>query len=288
MLRVSTQALSYFVRRSRCLQASHASIAARFSTSSVPSQPSVVDLSGVASTTGAPVVHVPIESWSGPDVKVVLHKSLEEMVPTGMIALPGLLFNAPVRPDLVHRTVTWQLAKRRAGTAKAKNRSEVSGSGRKVRPQKGSGRSRQGARTSPIFRGGGRVHGPVPRSFDFPLQLNVRRNALRSVLTSKVLNGQLWIVNEVTIADAKTRSMVTAMDKYAWSSALIIDNCEDDDAVSGVHPSLYRASNSIKKTLAMNVRGINCYDALSFNHLVISTKAIEHLTKRFEAYEWLY
>lgn len=227
-----------------------------------------------------------LPSWGGANVDVVLHESFENMIPSDIISLPGTIFNAPIRPDLVHRVVTWQLAKRRAGTAKTKTRSEVAGSGRKVRPQKGTGRSRQGARTSPIFRGGGRVFGPVPRSYYYPLPANVRRNALRSLLTSKLINGQLWIIDSSAISDGRTKTVIRCMDKYGWNSALIIDDVEDGTA--GVPSSLHQASHSVKKVLAMNALGLNVYDALVFKNLVLTTSAVDHLVKRFAKYDWLY
>lgn len=251
-----------------------------------PGAPSVIFGDGNRDNVIQPVEIVPLQSWSGADVQVVLHESFENMVVKDIISLPGTIFNAPVRPDLVHRVVTWQLAKRRAGTAKTKDRSEVSGSGRKIRPQKGTGRSRQGARTSPIFRGGGTVHGPRPRNYYYPLPYNVRRNGLRSVLTSKLLNGQLWIVESASIADGKTKSVVRSMDRNGWKSALIIDDVEN--GVAGVDPLLHRAAHSVRKTLPMNVLGLNVYDSLSFDNLVMTTNAVEKLRERFSKYEWLF
>lgn len=242
-------------------------------------QPSVIVPNGIAE-------EPPLQSWNGADVDIVLHHSFENMVPKDVITLPGALFNAPVRADLVHRVVIWQLAKRRQGTHKAKNRSEVSGSGRKFRQQKGSGRSRQGARTSPIFRGGGRAHGPVPRDYSYPLPANVRRNALRSVLTSKFMNGQLWIVDSATITDSKTRTIVQCMDRYGWRSGLIVDDVPG--GVSGIDKSLYSASHNVPKALAMNALGLNVYDAMSFNNLVLTRAAVNHLAMRFAKYDWLF
>jgi len=227
----------------------------------------------------------PLESWCGADVNAVVHQSLERMVPCDVVTLPGRVFNAPVRPDLVHRVVIWQLAKRRAGTAKAKNRSEVAGSGRKIRPQKGSGRSRQGAITSPLFRGGGRAHGPVNRDFNFPLPFNIRRNALRSVLTSKFACGQLWIIENAAVMGGRTRNLIDACESYGWKSALIVDDVPDGPA--GVDSTLSAASGNIVATLAMNARGLNVYDALSFDMLVLTKSAVDHLRNRFARYEWL-
>lgn len=227
----------------------------------------------------------PRQAWNGADVQAVVHKSFEDMVPVEMISIPGRIFNAPIRPDLVHRVVIWQLAKRRAGTAKTKNRSEVKGSGRKIRPQKGSGRSRQGAITSPIFRGGGRAQGPVQRDYDYPLPLNVRRNGLRSMLSSKYACGQLWIVENAEIQGTKTRRVIDAMDRHGWNSALIID--DDPDGISGVNRSLYAASHNVKYTLAMNALGLNAYDALHFDMVVLTRPALRSLSERFARYEWL-
>lgn len=221
----------------------------------------------------------------GADVQAVVHKSVEEMVPIGFTSLPGRIFNAPIRQDLVHRVVIWQLAKRRSGTAKTKNRAEVKGSGRKIRPQKGSGQSRQGAITSPIFRGGGRAQGPVQRDFSYTLPHNVRRHGLRSILSSKFANGQLWIVENAKIHEAKTRHVVEACERYDWKSVLIVD--DDPDGVVGVDPSLHAASHNIRGTLAMNAQGLNVYDVLSFDMLVLTKPALQHLSERFAKYDWL-
>lgn len=227
----------------------------------------------------------PLQPWGGADCEVVVHRGIGDMVPHDVMMLPGRVFNAPVRTDLVHRVVTWQLAKRRAGTAKTKNRSEVAGSGRKIRPQKGSGRSRQGAITSPLFRGGGRAHGPVPRDYSYPLPANVRRNGLRSVLSSKFACGQLWVVEDVGVADGKTKAVIDAFDKFGWKSVLVLDHCPD--APAGVDPTLKRASHNVQSVLAMNALGANVYDMLSFDMLVMSRAAVEHLRERFSRYACL-
>lgn len=226
---------------------------------------------------------VPVDGVQfGGDVPVVIHQSLREMIPVDFTSLSGRLFNAPVRVDLVHRVVHWQLARRRAGTAKTKHRSEVNASGRKVRPQKGTGRSRQGARSSPIFRGGGVVHGPVPRNYDYPLPKNVRRFAIRSMLTSKYQCGQLWIVQSAAFPSEKTADVVDTFRKLKWRSALVVDHVPD--AIAGVDPSLLRASHNVAPVLAVNARGLNVYDALYFDMLVLTTAALNSITSRFEPY----
>lgn len=241
---------------------------------------------GSAARVHSSIIPAPeLQPWSGADVEAVMHKSFEEMVPVDFTSLPGTIFNAPIRQDLVHRVVIWQLAKRRSGTAKTKNRAEVKGSGRKIRPQKGSGRSRHGAVSSPIFRGGGRAHGPVQRDFGYPLPHNVRRHGLRSVLSSKFAHGQLWIVEDAAIRDSKTRHVVEACQRCDWKSVLIVDHYPD--GVSGVDPSLYAASHNVRGTLAMNALGLNVYDALSFDMLVLTRPALRHICDRFAKYDWL-
>lgn len=228
----------------------------------------------------------PLSNWCGADVEGVLHKSLEDMTPVDIISLSGRVFNAPIRTDLIHRTIIWQLAKRRQGTAKTKNRSEVRGSTRKIRPQKGTGRSRQGARTSPIFRGGGTVHGPVPRDYSYPLPKGVRRNALRAVLTSKLNCGQLWIVEEASIEGGKTKRVIDACERYGWTSALFVDYCPQ--GTSGVDSSLHTASGNIRNTLAISAKGLNVYDAIWFDMLVLTKPAVKHIMDRFDRYDWLF
>lgn len=254
--------------------------ATRFSTAA-PSVSAAVSRISHPSVLPAP----DLQPWCGADIEAVVHKSLEEMIPVDITTLPGRVFNAPIRQDLVHRVVIWQLAKRRAGTAKAKNRSEVAGSGRKIRPQKGTGRSRQGAITSPIFRGGGRVHGPVPRDYGYNLPRDVRRNGLRSVLSSKHACGQLWIVENAGIQDSKTRRVLELCEQYDWKSVLIVD--DHPDGVAGVDSTLHAASHNVRNTLAMNALGLNVYDALWFDMLVLTRPAVKHLTERFARYDWL-
>lgn len=227
----------------------------------------------------------PVPVWAGGDVESLVHRSLDDMTPVDTVALPGRLFNAPVREDLVHRVVHWQLAKRRAGNASTKSRGEVSGSGRKIRPQKGSGRSRQGAITSPLFRGGGRAHGPKPRDFSYPLPLGVRRNGLRSVLTSKFWNGQLWVVESGALGSWKTADVVKNVGKVGWQSILVLDDVED--GTKGVDTGLYLGTRNVQPILPMNARGVNVYDLLRFDMTVITLPALEHLSKRFADYSSL-
>lgn len=247
----------------------------KLSTSAAAALPNTHPITAEPSTT-------PLRPEFGGDLRGLVYDNFSTMTPMKTIPLPGQIFNAPIRVDLVHRVVTWQLACRRAGTASTKSRSEVAGSGRKIRPQKGTGRSRQGARTSPIFRGGGRAHGPKPRDWSYELPRNVRRSALRSVISSKLKCGQLWIVNDVSVEDSKTAMCLKYFRNLGWTSVMVVDN--EPECESGVNASLLRASSTIQRVLPINVGGLNCYDALHFDVLVLSQNALTCLIDRFNKY----
>lgn len=218
----------------------------------------------------------------GGDIRAIRYDALTRMHPVGVAGLSGVIFNAPIRKDLVHRSVVWQRACARAGTASTKSRGEVSGSGKKIRPQKGTGQSRQGDRKSPIFRGGGRAHGPKPRDWSYPLPMLVQLGALRSVLSSKLQCGQLWIVDDVTIPESKTRICLDSFRAMGWQSALVLDHVPDTE--HGIEPTLYRACSNIQRVRALSVDKINCYDLVRFDTLVMTTSAVDRLTGRFDRY----
>lgn len=136
--------------------------------------------------------------------------------PTGReVMLCGDAFDAPIRPDLVHRCVLWQLAKKRQGTHAAKDRGQVSGTGKKPWPQKGTGRARAGSKRAPQFRGGGAVHAPRTRSHATELPRKVRRAALRSALSARLAEGRLVVVDAAEPEGGKTASLVAALSSLA-------------------------------------------------------------------------
>ena len=228
-----------------------------------------------------------LPDWAGGDREILLYRNLENFEPIDIVRLSGKVFNAPVRTDLVHRVVHWQRAKRRAGTAKVKHRGEVRGSTKKVRPQKGTGSARLGDRRSPAIKGGGVVHGPTgEKIWDYPLPKNIRRQGLRSVLTSKYANGKLWIVDNVELSEIKTRIVRNALQTLKWESALVIDHQEVDKGEVEVDTEFQRASNNIRQVVIMAARGINVYDVLDFEMLVLTKAALQKIEKRFEEYDW--
>lgn len=148
--------------------------------------------------------------------------------PIGSVILSGDVFDVPVRKDILHRVVRWQLARRQQGTHKTKTRSEVRGGGRKPWKQKGSGRARQGTIRAPQWRGGGIVHGPVPRSHEHKLLKRIRRLGLKCALSAKAWERRLTVVDSLRPADHRTKTMdghlAALLEGAARRSALLVDS----------------------------------------------------------------
>jgi len=167
------------------------------------------------------------------DVEVPLYDINKQ--PIGKFILDGDIFDIPIRRDILHRVVRWQLARRQQGTHKTKTRSEVRGGGRKPWNQKGSGRARQGTIRAPQWRGGGVVHGPVPRSHEHDLQKRVRRLGLKCALSAKAWERRLIVVNSLRPVDFKTKTMdghvAALLTGAVRRSVLMVDS--DKDGLDG-------------------------------------------------------
>lgn len=192
----------------------------------------------------------------------------------GSIDLDDSIFGLEPRADILHRCVVYQLAKRQQGTHKAKERNEVSGTSKKFGRQKGSGGARHGNRKAPLFRGGGKAHGPRPRSHAISLPKKVRRLALKHALSSKVADGSLIIIEEAKVSDGKTKSVVDAFAKLNVENALIIDAQVDE--------SFDRAARNIPGVDLLPVIGANVYDILRKKQLVLTKSAVEGLEARLK------
>ena len=193
--------------------------------------------------------------------------------PVGEIELADGVFGATVRADLMHRTVRWQLAKRRAGTHKTKAVSEIRGSTRKPFKQKGTGRARAGSRRAPHHRGGVAIFGPVLRDHAHKLPKKVRKLALRSALSAKQADGKLSIVESLDLGSAKTRVLADRLVDLGWSSALVIDGDEVDAGFA-------RAARNLTEVQVLPQLGANVYDILRRDRLVLTRKAVEELQAR--------
>ncbi|MDX2223431.1 MAG: 50S ribosomal protein L4 [Rhodospirillaceae bacterium] len=191
----------------------------------------------------------------------------------GSIDLPDAIFGVEVRPDILHRVVRWQLAKRRAGTHKTKGISEISGTTKKPFAQKGSGRARQGSLRSPQFRGGAVIFGPVVRSHAHALPKAIRRLGLKSALTAKAKDGKLVVLDEAKLGDAKTKALAGRIRKLGWDSALIVDGKTLDEGFA-------RAARNIKGIDVLPTQGVNVYDILRRDTLVLTKAAVAGLQER--------
>ena len=205
-------------------------------------------------------------------VKTLNNKSAGEVV------LADSVYGVAPRGDIIARVVKWQLAKRRSGTHKVKSRSEVMATTAKMFRQKGTGRARHGAASVVQFRGGGVVHGPVVRDHAHHLPKKVRQLGLRSALSSKVADGKLLVIDKLASGgkDAgKTANLRSQLAKLGAENALIVGGAELNEA-------LPKAARNIPRVEVLPQQGINVYDILRRDVLVLSKDAAVHLEERLK------
>lgn len=193
----------------------------------------------------------------------------------GSVELADHIFGLEPRADILHRMVVWQLARRRAGTHKAKDRGEVSYSTAKLYKQKGTGRARHGSRRVGVFRGGGKAFGPVSRDHAHDLPKKVRALALRHALSAKAKADELIVLDQAVAAEPKTKALKQSFEKLGLQNALIIGGAEID-----VNFGL--AARNVAGIDVLPVQGINVYDVLRCKQLVLTKAAIEALEERFK------
>jgi large subunit ribosomal protein L4 len=189
------------------------------------------------------------------------------------ITLNDDVFGVDVRSDILHRVVRWQLAKRRAGTHKAKGISDVSGSTRKPFRQKGTGRARQGSIRAPQMRGGGIVFGPQVRDHSHALPKRVRRLGLKCALASKIADKTLFVVDSFKLESLKTKMFADLLKKNGWESVLFIDGTD-------VNENLIRATQNIIGIDVLPQQGANVHSILKKKILILSKDAVFHLEAR--------
>lgn len=193
----------------------------------------------------------------------------------GDLTLSDAVFGLEVRPDILHRMVNWQLAKRRAGTHKVKTISEISGTGKKPFRQKGTGNARLGSLRGTQQRGGQTVHGPVVRSHAHDLPKKFRKLGLRMALASKYAAGKLLVLEDLASKSHKTKEMAENLKKLEISSALIIGGEEIDVNFS-------RAVRNIPNIDVLPQQGANVYDILRRDTLVLTKDAVAKLEERLK------
>ena len=194
---------------------------------------------------------------------------------SGKITVSDAIFGLEPRQDLIQRMVRYQQAKKRQGTHDVQNRAEVSRTGAKMYKQKGTGRARHSSARAPQFRGGGRAFGPTPRDHSFDLPKKVRALALRHALSAKNAAGGIVIIDDLKAKDPKTAALRAQLDKLGLSNALFIGGAELDANFS-------MAARNLPNTDVLPVQGINVYDILRREKLVLSRAAVEALEARFK------
>ncbi|HZK40176.1 MAG TPA: 50S ribosomal protein L4 [Atribacterota bacterium] len=188
----------------------------------------------------------------------------------GEVSLKDNIFSAKVNKYLVHQAVKRYLATRRRGTASTKNRSAVRGGGAKPWKQKGTGRARAGTNSSPIWVGGGVVFGPAPRDYSFSLPKKMKVAALKSVLSDKLSNKEIIIVDELSLKENKTSKIVEILKNLqAFKKPLIIIENEDN--------GIAKAARNIKGTQVLPVSKINTYDLINHEKIIITKKALKRI-----------
>jgi large subunit ribosomal protein L4 len=190
----------------------------------------------------------------------------------GELDLKEEIFGVEVKGPLLHEVVTWQRACRRSGSASTKTRGEVRGGGHKPWHQKGTGRARTGSNRSPIWRGGGTTFGPRPRSYAYTLPKQVRRQALKMALSSKVANGQLVVLDAYPHTTPKTKEFVKVLEAFEINKALFITPEEN--------PALELSARNIPGVQVMLPVGLNVYDILKYDYLVLFSPALDQIEAR--------
>lgn len=196
----------------------------------------------------------------------------------GSIELSDDIFGLTPRADILHRVVRWQRAKAQQGTHSTLGRSEVSYSTKKIYRQKGTGGARHGSRNAPIFRKGGIYKGPVPRSHAFDLPKKVRALGLRHALSAKAVSGDLVIIEDLNLAEAKTSVVAKAVRERGWKRVLVIDGASVNDGFA-------RAARNIEGIDVLPSMGANVYDILRRDTLVITRAGVEALEARLKGAE---
>lgn len=191
------------------------------------------------------------------------------------VDLADSIFNVPVKSSVLHEVVTMQLANKRSASAAVKHRSEVRGSGRKLFRQKGTGRARRGDIKSPLLRGGGVVFGPDNRRYAYKVPKKIRKLALKMALSSKLTDENIVVLDQFDLQEIKTREFVDVMQTLKLTNALIV--------IDGDNENLMKSSRNVPDVKVMKSDGLNVYDILKYQTLVLLEPAIKKIEGRLLA-----
>ncbi|HUU04985.1 MAG TPA: 50S ribosomal protein L4 [Patescibacteria group bacterium] len=185
------------------------------------------------------------------------------------LELPEAIFDYPLKEHLIYEAVKNFNANQRQGTACTKTRSEVAGSGKKMWKQKGTGRARTGGVRSPLWRKGGISFGPKPRDYSYAMPKKARRNAIKSVLSDKIRNDRLFILDELKLDSGKTKDTIKVLSRFSFDKLLIIDKRDNND--------LMLSTRNIPHIKAIDVGEMNIYDSLKYNYIMLSVDVVKKL-----------
>jgi len=191
------------------------------------------------------------------------------------VELSPAIFEVPVNVDLMHQAYVRQMANARLGTHDTKGRSEVAGGGRKPWRQKGTGRARQGSTRAPQWVGGGKVHTPKPRDYSLKMPVKMRRAALRSALSAKALEKDIVVLDELKLAEAKTRLMAQALDRLVGDASVLILIPEK----TAQYETVVRATNNLPDARTLMTSYLNIRDLMGYQKLIIPMEALEQLSE---------
>lgn len=190
----------------------------------------------------------------------------------GTVSLPEDVFAQPVKQEVLHTVVQWQLAKRRQGTHMVKTRGLVSGGGKKPFKQKGTGSARQGSTRSPLMPGGGKLFGPQPRSYEFALPKKVRKLGLRMALSHLFGSGKLLVVADMKSETGKSAELNKRLKSFGAKKALLVDGVSDE--------MFKRASANLQGFKYIPSEGLNVYDLLKYDCVIVTEKSIEQIVNK--------
>jgi large subunit ribosomal protein L4 len=194
--------------------------------------------------------------------------------PVDKVSLNENIFNTEVKEHTVWEVIKWQLAARRAGTASTKTRGEVRGSRRKILPQKGTGNARHGDKKANIFVGGGVAHGPHPRDYYYTLPKKVRKKALKGVLTMRLKDGDIIIVEDFTFDEPKTKKAIEVLKNFGLDKAKVLLIIPEKDV------NVIKSFRNLPKARVLQVEGLNTYDILNADKVLIMKSALKKINER--------
>jgi large subunit ribosomal protein L4 len=189
----------------------------------------------------------------------------------GDVELPAAVFEQPLRKDLLHMVVRWQLASRRQGTHMTKTKGLVSGGGKKPFKQKGTGNARQGSTRSPLMPGGGTMFGPLPRDYSYVLPKKMKQAGLRAALSYLQSSGKFFVVSDMK-SEGKTGEIAKRLQKFGLNKAVLIDQAADENFT--------RATRNMKAYRYYSVDGLNVYDLLKYDAAVVTQSSLNRILAR--------